>query len=88
MNDEQTELLKQILEVQKESLAFSKQYREEVKATNEAALAGQRQSLRMSRIAIVVLVVALGILVVGFLARRSREGNRAPSSAASRVVPY
>lgn len=87
MSDEQTELLKQILEVQKESLALTKQYREEVKATNEAALSGQRQSLRMSRIAIVVLVVALGILVVGYLARRSREGDRAPSSAPSQVAP-
>jgi len=84
MSDEQAEILKQLLEVQKESLALTKQYREDVMAVNEAALSGQRKSLRMSRMAIVVLVVAIGILVVGFLARGSREGNRAPSSAPSR----
>lgn len=62
-SDEQTHLLQQILEVQKEQLAFSKQNSQEFKAMQQAAIEGQKKGLRMSRFALLVLILAVGLLV-------------------------
>ncbi len=63
MSDEQTRLLQQILEVEREHLAFAKQQREEFMAMQQTALAGQRKSLRMSRFVIWVMILSIGLVV-------------------------
>jgi hypothetical protein len=73
MSDEQTEILRQILETQKEQLAFAKQHREEFAALQRIALARQSKALRLSAVAVAVLVVALGLLFLSVLARSDKE---------------
>jgi hypothetical protein len=63
MSDEHARLLEQILQVQKEQLAFARQQREEFTKMQQTALAGQAKSLRMSRFAIAFMLVVVGLLV-------------------------
>ena len=63
MSDEQTRLLQQILEVEKEHLAFAKQHSEEFKAMQQIALAGQKRGLRMSRFVIWFMIIVVGLVV-------------------------
>jgi hypothetical protein len=84
MSDEQTRLLQQILDTQREHLAFAKQQREEFAAMQKTALAVQGKSVRMSRIALWVLFTLLGLVaavaIVGSNAEREKN-LRAPVPA-------
>ena len=83
MADEQTELLRQILELQKQQFAFAKEQREEVMAIQRIAVSRQAKSLRMGQVAMLILLVAIGMLVALVLAGTAadKEGNRAVVNA-------
>ncbi len=63
MSDEHERLLQQILDVQREQLAFAKQQREELMAMQRQALAGQNKGLRMSRFVILFMLLLVGAFV-------------------------
>ena len=58
MSDEQTGILQQILEVQKEQLTFFKQQREELTTLQRTTIEQQTKDLRLNRLAMVFLLVA------------------------------
>jgi len=76
MSDEQTRLLQQILETQREHLAFAKQQREEFVTMQKTALAVQGKSVRMSRIALWVLFILLGLGVAVIILSSSAERDK------------
>jgi hypothetical protein len=82
MSDEQTRLLQQILEIQKEQLAFAKSQREEFMAVQQTALAGQRKGLCMSRFVLVLLLVAVAVFVAA-----TRWSLSAPDYSRSELSP-
>ena len=87
MSDEQTEILRQILDVQKEQLAFAKRQREEFMAVQQTALAGQNKSLRMSRFVIVFMVVVIGAIVaIAFLHSAPKDAENPEQKPAPQKV--
>jgi flagellar biosynthesis/type III secretory pathway M-ring protein FliF/YscJ len=85
MHDEHTELLKQILEVEKEQLAFSRQQREEFMAIQQAALAAQRHALRWVRFLIWLVLIIVAALIVFMIGapclRRTERASNLPDQA-------
>ena len=64
MSDEQVEVLRQILDMQKQTLAFAKSQRDEVMAIQHLALERQNKALRIVR----VLVAIMALAIVGMIA--------------------
>lgn len=79
--DEQTKLLKQILDVQREHLALTKQYRLEAMVAQEKALSGQGKSLRMSRVALLFLGFAVCVLAALVISGANSERQHAKPDA-------
>jgi hypothetical protein len=61
MSDEQTEILRQMLDMQKQTLAFAKSQRDEFLALQNKALKRQRNSLLFG---LVMVLIGLGVLVL------------------------
>lgn len=83
MSDEQTRLLEQILEVERESLAFAKQQHEKFLELQQTALARQKKALVQSRIALAAMFAAIALLVLVVVLRRP---NRAASNPRARIA--
>jgi hypothetical protein len=82
MSDEQTELLEQILAVQKEHLAFARSQHEETKAVQRIVLTAQRKAIRMARILCLLL-----LLGAGYLAYSLFSGSTGSSQAPPAQIP-
>ncbi len=61
MSDEQTEILRQMLDMQKQTLAFAKSQRDEFLALQNKALTRQRNSLLFG---LIMALIGLGVLVL------------------------
>ncbi len=73
MSDEQTELLKQILDVQRETLAFAKQQHEQFLVLQQTALADQKKGLGMSRFVLAFMLIMVGLCVFIAVSRATRQ---------------
>jgi hypothetical protein len=73
MSDEQTRLLQQILEVQKEQLEFTKQHSQRALGLSELALARQQRSMRSARIILLIMLGVLGLLLAFSMLRPKRS---------------
>lgn len=73
MSDEQTRLLQQILEVQKEQLEFTRQHSTRALEMSNLALARQQGSIRTARILLLIMVITLGLLVAFTILKPKRS---------------
>lgn len=86
MSDEQTRLLQQILEVNREQLELFKRHRDEIMVVQQTALRGQNKSLWMSRIALGFLLVAAAFMIFVMYVSFTHTPEPPPQLAPSTVL--
>jgi ABC-type transport system involved in cytochrome bd biosynthesis fused ATPase/permease subunit len=90
MSDEQTRLLQQILDVQKEQLAFAKRQQSELMTSQRSAIEQQEKALKLQRFAIGFMFVVCGLVIfwVAWVAKELRDeaAKQGPRSVLSPEV--
>lgn len=87
MSDEQTRLLQQILDTQKEHLAFAKQHSERALALSDTALATQKSAMtrqrRVLRVLLLIMIVLLGIMAYAIMPPRGEPTRHSSESTSA-----